>query len=198
MERSIPLSHSGNYRLGWNKTACHGIVPGMNWQIILADVVVFVHVLFVGFVVLAVPVILVGRFRQWPWVRNFWFRLTHLLMITIVVVETLCGVPCPLSIWERDLRIDGGQLEVDRWYDGAPKLTKDGKYKLVTNSEYDKDFVGRMLRRVIFLQFDFFTPEVLEVSYYLFGAMTLATFFLVPPRWPCLMCRRKSQESANS
>ena len=154
----------------------------MNWQIILANVIVFLHVLFVGIVVLSVPAILLGWWRKWTWVRNFWFRLIHLLMITVVVFETIFGVPCPLSVWERDLRLAGGQLEYERNDDGTNKVNNNGNWILKSNKEYENDFVARLLRQMIMLNF---VPDaVLEVSYYCFGALILLTLFLVPPRWP--------------
>ncbi len=158
------------------------IVPSMNWQIALANVIIFLHVLFVGIVVLSVPAILLGWWRKWTWVRNFWFRLIHLLMITVVVVETVFGVPCPLSVWERDLRLAGGQLEYERNEDGTNKENQNGKWILKGNKEYDNDFVARLLNRIIF--YEGVPTAVLEVSYYCFGAMILLTLFLVPPRWP--------------
>lgn len=154
----------------------------MNWQILLANVIVFLHVLFVGFVVVMVPVILIGWWRKWQWVRNFWFRLIHFLMITIVVVETVVGVPCPLTIWERDLRLAGGQLEFERNEDGSYKKTEEGYGILKSNSEYDRDFVARLLNRIIF--YNDVSVAVLEKCYYGFGALILLTLFLVPPRWP--------------
>lgn len=168
----------------------------MNWPLFLADVVVFVHVLFVGFVVLAVPVILFGWWRKWKWVRNFWFRAIHLLMMAIVVVETLSGIPCPLTVWERDLRLRAGQLHIERYDDGEVKLTEDGHPRMKANKEYDQDFVGRLLHRIIFLEFDVLTPAVLEVCYYIFGGLILITLFLVPPRWP--VARRKHQTIPSS
>jgi hypothetical protein len=64
-----------------------------------ADVVVAVHVAYVAFVVLAVPAILVGGLLGAEWVRNSWFRNTHLAMIAIVVIQSLCGVTCLLTVW---------------------------------------------------------------------------------------------------
>lgn len=154
----------------------------MNWQIALANVIIFLHVLFVGIVVLSVPAILLGWWRKWTWVRNFWFRLIHLLMITIVVVETVFGVPCPLSVWERDLRLAGGQLEYERNEDGTNRETQNGNWILKGNTEYENDFVARLLNRIIF--YEGVPTAVLEVSYYCFGVMILLTLFLVPPRWP--------------
>ena len=159
-----------------------GIVLFMNWRIILANVVVFFHVLFVGIVVVAVPLILIGWWRKWKWVRNFWFRLIHVIMIMIVVVETVVGVPCPLTIWERDLRLAGGQLEYQRIEDGSNKETAEGKWTLKPNKEFDGDFVGRLLNRIIF--YNDVPTAVLETCYYCFGALILLTLFLVPPRRP--------------
>ncbi len=166
----------------WNKLRYECIVPCMNWHILLANVIVFLHVLFVGFVVVMVPVILIGWWRKWQWVRNFWLRLIHFLMIMIVVVETVAGVPCPLTIWERDLRLAGGQLDYERNEDGSYKENEEGLVRLKPNKEYDGDFVARLLNRIIF--YEDVPAVVLESCYYGFGALILLGFVLVPPRWP--------------
>ena len=75
----------------------------------LADVVVFVHVAYVGFVVVGLFLIFLGRLLRWNWVRNFWFRAIHVTMIGIVVVEALFGITCPLTTWENRLREMNGE-----------------------------------------------------------------------------------------
>ena len=159
----------------------------MNWYIFLANAIVFIHVLYVGFVVIAVPVILLGWLLKWKWVRNFWFRLIHLLMMAVVVVETGFGVTCPLTTWESDLRIAGGQFKICYNEDGTEMRNEFGQRVLDITEEYRGDFFGRMLQRILFFQPDDVSPTVLNMFYYGFGAMILATFILVPPRWPWRM-----------
>ena len=55
--------------------------------------------------------ILAGVCLRWSWVRNFWFRAIHLLLIGIVVVESLCSINCPLTDWENRLREASGEAE---------------------------------------------------------------------------------------
>jgi hypothetical protein len=43
----------------------------------LADVILVLHALLVLFNVGALPVIWVGHFRGWAFVRNFYFRSVH-------------------------------------------------------------------------------------------------------------------------
>lgn len=75
----------------------------------LADLVVFCHVLYVGYVLVGqLAIILAGAFK-WQWGRNPWFRYSHLLMIAIVVVEALMNWQCPLTTWEYKLRELAGQ-----------------------------------------------------------------------------------------
>ena len=38
------------------------------------------------------------------WIRNPWFRVTHLLAILIVVMETFLKLNCPLTTWENQAR----------------------------------------------------------------------------------------------
>jgi len=156
----------------------------MNWHIAFANVIVFIHVLYVGIVIVAVPAILLGWLLKWRWVRNFWFRLIHFIMMGIVVVETGFGMTCPLTTWETNLRIAGGQFQISYNDDGTEQRNERGQQILYTTEEYQGDFVGRLLQRILFFQPDQVSQAVLNLCYYGFGAMILATFILVQPRWP--------------
>lgn len=124
---------------------------------ILADVILAVHFGYVAFVVVGMAVILVGIALHWAWVRNFWFRAVHFLMIAVVVVESLCGILCPLTDWEDNLRVLAGD-----------------------NSE-PGSFVGRWMERLLFVDL---SPTALAVCYCLFGLAVLLTLIFAPPRWP--------------
>ena len=80
----------------------------MNFYKLAADLVAAVHLGYVSFVVVGMGLILVGVWRGWGWVRNFWFRTFHFLMIAVVVAEALGGIVCPLTNWEYELRVAGG------------------------------------------------------------------------------------------
>src|SRR5690554_2266011 len=76
-----------------------------NWFQIFADLLLLFHTLLVAFVIFGLVATLVGYFRQWNWVRNLWFRLSHLMVIGIVVLQAWLGVPmcqrsCRLNISE--------------------------------------------------------------------------------------------------
>jgi len=75
----------------------------------LADLVVFVHVLYVGYVVLGQLAIMVAAPFRWSWGRNPWFRFSHLFAIAVVAYEALNDIRCPLTVWEEQLRALGGQ-----------------------------------------------------------------------------------------
>jgi hypothetical protein len=82
----------------------------MNLWLYLANAVLLVHACYAIFVVAGALLIPVGGVLGWRWVRNFWFRLGHLLAIAIVALETLAGWDCPLTTLESVLRIQGGQI----------------------------------------------------------------------------------------
>ena len=69
-----------------------------------ADLIVVIHLAYVGYIVGGVGLILIGLWRRWRWIRNPWFRLTHLIAILIVVVELVLKRYCPLTIWEMSFR----------------------------------------------------------------------------------------------
>ena len=129
----------------------------MLWSRILADVVVVVHALFVGFVVFGMMAIVLGLVLGWGWVRNFWFRVLHLAAIGVVAVQSLVGMNCPLTVLENQLRRQAGQES----YPGA--------------------FIGYWAHRLIFFEA---APWVFTVAYTLFGLAVLGAFLLGPPRWP--------------
>jgi len=79
------------------------------WYGYLADLLVFVHVLYVGYVVVGQVAIMVAAPFRWEWARNPWFRFSHLLAIAIVAYEALNNIRCPLTVWEEQLRALGGQ-----------------------------------------------------------------------------------------
>jgi Protein of Unknown function (DUF2784) len=127
----------------------------MAWRALLADVIVVTHAAYVSFVVLGLVAILAGIAFRWKWVRNPWFRWIHLTTIGIVVAEALAGIKCPLTVWERQLRVGAGQVA------------------------YAGDFIGYWIHRLLFFDFE---PWVLAVIHSAFGLVVLAAFIIAPPR----------------
>jgi Protein of Unknown function (DUF2784) len=132
----------------------------MLWRGILADVLVVAHAAYASFLVLGLVAILAGVAFRWRWVRNPWFRWTHITMIGIVVAESLARIPCPLTVWERRLREGAGQVT------------------------YAGDFIGYWTHRALFwLRLEYRAePWVFTVLYTAFGLAVLAAFILAPPR----------------
>lgn len=120
----------------------------------LANLILVIHALFVGFVVFGLLATVAGGVLGWRWVRNRWYRCVHLLAISIVVAEAWLGIVCPLTEWEAWLRPA---------HDGYPH-----------------GFVAYWLQRMIY----FDAPQwVFTLSYTLFFLVVLATFVFVPVRW---------------
>lgn len=70
----------------------------------LADAILVLHAAFVLFVVGALPAIWAGVALARPWALDPWFRGLHLAAIAFVVLESLLGYICPLTLWEDALR----------------------------------------------------------------------------------------------
>ena len=130
----------------------------MNWYALFADLIAATHFGYVAFVVLGLLVILAGGLLRLRFVRNFWFRTIHLAMILIVVLESLFGILCPLTIWEYELRIAAGQQHVS-----------------------DVSFVARWIHRLMFFELP---PIVFLAGYCLFGLAVLVSWWLIPPHLP--------------
>lgn len=121
----------------------------------LADAVVAAHVCYVAYVVLGQFLIWAGWALGWRWIRNRWFRFTHLLMMGIVVYEEFMDIRCPLSVWEEQLRA------------------------LANQSTSSETFMGRLLHNLIFYDAP---PFVFTTGYCIFGGLVLLTLILCPPR----------------
>ena len=123
--------------------------------LLAADLILITHVLFVGFVVFGLITILLGKFLNWGWVRNPWFRLAHLAAIGVVVLQAWLGAICPLTIWEMALRERAG----DAVYSGS--------------------FIAHWLGTLLYYRL----PDwVFEVCYSLFGAFVVFAWYWVRPR----------------
>jgi hypothetical protein len=122
---------------------------------ILADAMVAIHVAYVSYVVFGQLAIWLGLALRWRWVRNPWFRWTHLIMILIVTVEAIFDITCPLTAWEGDLRDLAGQ----------PRS--------------GESFVGRLLHNLIFVDW---SPWIINCIHVGFGLLVLATFIFAGPR----------------
>lgn len=123
--------------------------------LLIADVLLITHVLFVAFVIGGLLAIIAGGLLSWSWVRNPWFRLTHLLSIAVVVVQSWAGIICPLTTWEMAARARANGAT----YGGA--------------------FISHWLDKLLYYQL----PEwVFVVVYSTFGALVLLTWYCVRPR----------------
>lgn len=128
------------------------------FHLLLADAVLVLHALIVLFNVAALPVIWVGYFRGWKFVRAFSFRLAHLLLIGYVAGESILGAICPLTAWEDALRTQAG-----------------------ADPRYQDGYVAHWLHRLIFYDLD---ERFFAVGYGLFFALVLFTLVWVKPRPP--------------
>ncbi len=126
------------------------------WYGLLADVVVAIHVGYVSYVVIGQLAIFAGVVLRWQWIRNVWFRLTHLVAISIVAFEAIMNITCPLTNWENQLRAAAGQ------------------------PVSGETFVGRLLHNLLFYSWP---PWVFTSLYITFALLVLATFVFAPPRW---------------
>ena len=127
----------------------------MNLYVLFADLMLILHASFVVFVVGGQAVILAGWFKNWQKTRNLWFRLLHLMAISVVVMESWVGVPCPLTIWEAQLRHLAGQ------------------------PVYELSFIAEWTSYFLF----YTAPAWVFTSIYtLFGSVVLLTLIVYPPR----------------
>jgi hypothetical protein len=70
----------------------------------MADAILIVHFAVVLFIVGGLIAVWIGALFKWGWVRDPWFRYTHLGAIAFVTAEGLIGMACPLTVWEASAR----------------------------------------------------------------------------------------------
>jgi len=123
---------------------------------LLADAVAVIHFAYVTFVVCGLLLILLGSVRRWQWIRNRWFRVIHLIMISIVAVEAVLNITCPLTTLEKHWRVKAG----DAVYAGS--------------------FVGDIVDSILFID----APEwAIRIAHIMFALIVLSTFVLAPPKF---------------
>ena len=124
------------------------------YLLLAADGLLIIHALFIVFVAFGLILIFIGLIRRWRWVRNPWFRFTHLGAIGIVVIQAWLNVICPLTIWENNLREKAGGVT------------------------YAGSFIRHWLHKLIFYQAE---AWVFTISYTAFAALVALAWYLYPP-----------------
>ena len=71
---------------------------------LLADFILFVHILVAVFISFGILIIPIGGILNWHWCKNFCLRALHLGLTIIVFGETIVGVSCPLTVAENFFR----------------------------------------------------------------------------------------------
>ena len=121
----------------------------------LADIVLIAHATFVAFVIVRLLLILLGGCCRWNWIRNPWFRASHLAAITLVVAQSWLGFICPLTTLEMALRQRAG----DETYTGT--------------------FVAHWLQELLYYEAP---PWAFAVCYTLFGLAVVGSWLKFRPR----------------
>jgi hypothetical protein len=123
---------------------------------VFADLILLVHVLYVVFVVGGLAAIWIGAALKWRWVRDARFRIAHLSAIGFVVLESLIGFECPLTVWESRLRSESGE------------------------AGYERGFIEDWLHDLIFYS----APDLVFTLLYVGFALAVAvSMVLVKPEW---------------
>lgn len=124
------------------------------YLLLLADVILVLHALFVAFLVFGLVAIYLGGILHWAWVRNRMFRILHLGGIGIVVIQSWFGFICFLTNWETALRDKAG------------------------TAAYEGSFIQYWLQTILY----YTAPHwFFALAYSLFGGLVIISWFVVPP-----------------
>ncbi len=122
----------------------------------LAAVVLAVHIAIIAFNVLGLVLIPWGAWRGWQWIRRPWWRLAHLVALSIVALQALLGRACFLTLWQ------------DHWLALAGRQT--GHQPLI------QGWIDRLLFWPMPLAF-------FAVLYVLVWVYVIWLWYQVPPHW---------------
>lgn len=144
-------------RIGYRpRTKRLGGESKVNIYSFLSNLVLLVHFAFVTFIVGGLIVIWIGYLCGWSFVRSHRFRLAHVLAMAVVLIESLLGMVCPLTLWEDQLRMRAGQEQ-----------------------NYGESFMQHWVGRILFYDLG---PGAFTVLYIIVFSLIVLTFWLVPPR----------------
>lgn len=136
----------------------------MTWYAVMADLLVVLHAAYALCIASGLVLVPLGGAFGWSWVRNFWVRAIHLAMIAVVVVLAWTGTACPLTVLEKQLRLQSGE------------------------TVYPGSFIGHWVHNLLF----FDAPDWVFVAVYTAVGTSIAVCFLcIPPRRPSLPGRRQ-------
>jgi polyferredoxin len=88
-------------------------------------------------------------------VHNFSFRITHLVAIGVVVLQSWLGLICPLTVWEMDLRARAD------------------------DSVYEGSFIAYWMQSLLYYRAE---EWVFILLYTLFAVLVVASWYWVRPR----------------
>lgn len=123
--------------------------------LLTADAILLLHAGLIVFVVVGLVLIFIGSALAWSWVRNPWFRLTHLITICVVVIQSWLQIICPLTKIEMTLRSRAGDVT------------------------YSGSFISHWLETLLYYQAP---PWVFVLCYTAFAAIVIASWFWIRPR----------------
>lgn len=122
---------------------------------LLADALLVLHVGVVILVVGLLPVVLLGGWLGWDWVRHRGLRQLHLGVMLFVAAQAWLGQLCPLTVWEQDLRRLAGQ------------------------ASHTQGFIAHWLERLLYWDLAWW---VFVAAYTAFAALVALAWWLVRPR----------------
>jgi hypothetical protein len=124
-------------------------------QLLVADALLALHVLFIAFVVFGLLMVFAGKFAGWRWVTNPYYRYIHLGAIVFVVLQSWLALPCPLTVWENAYRLEAGGIQ------------------------YEVSFIAHWLSRLIYYE----APDwIFTLVYSLFGLLSVLSLVWIKPR----------------
>jgi hypothetical protein len=132
----------------------------MKWETplpyqVLADTILLLHFVVVLFVVLGLPVILLGNRAGWSWVNSPWWRVAHLAAIGVVILQAWMGQYCALTELESSLREQAGQFG------------------------YKRSFIEHWVQRVLYFEAPVW---FFSVAYTGFGLLAAWAWWRFPPK----------------
>ena len=152
-----------------------------------ADQIVTFHFGLVATIILYQLAIPAGVWWNSWWAKNFWIRGAHLGLMAFIGIEGALGIECPLTVWERGLRL--AQMDDD---------TRTSYFAWEYDPMDTRPALAQFSHRALLYRLEEGTFSAIGVSnstffngvHILFGILVVVSWIMSPPNYPNFLTNR--------
>lgn len=157
-----------------------------------ADQIVIFHFGLVASIIIYQLALPIGIYLRSWWARNFWIRALHLGIMAFIGVEGAIGMECPLTIWERGLRIAEMDDETRSRYFAWEHNPMESRPKL---AQFSHNMLLYRLEEGNFSWLGVSNSTFFHGIHMVFGILVILTWVLGPPEPPSFLSKTRVRQT---